>query len=268
MCNSPETASLFESIHLRRRRICTRRSGRGLLLLALFLGLVPTARAGRTWYVDRVNGNDRKDCRSPQTACQTIGHAISLTKRGDAIIVAAATYQENLNIPFSLRIVGAGAATTMIDGGGVASPVLSTNPRAHVTLSRLTMRNGGGLGDGGGIYNCFATMTIINSIISGNTATRRMGSLGFGGGIYNCPGGTLTIINSTLSGNSAEEGGGICNGGSLTIVNTTFTGNTARNLRGGGIRNYGSLTINNSTFNGNSAPGGSGGGIHNGQLFG
>jgi hypothetical protein len=185
-------------------------------------------------------------------------------------MVAAATYLENLTIPHSLNIVGAGAATTIIDGGGVGSVIL--NNRSGVTVSRVTMRNGGGdggggVGDGGNVYNCFATLTIMDSIITGGSVRRGPGFDGYGGAIYNCPSSTMTIINTTISGNRAEEGGGICNGGTLTISNSTFSGNVARHRKGGGIRNYGTLTINNSTFSGNRASG-IGGGIHNGGLFG
>jgi predicted outer membrane repeat protein len=238
-----------------------------LAVLTLF-GVLPTAQAHSKWYVDGVNGSNRNDCKSPQTACKTIGHAISLSSRGDSILVASATYAENLGIPFSLKIIGSGAARTIVDGGGVASVVLILNPKAHVTLSQITMRNGGGQGDGGGVYNCFATVTIDSSILSGNSATSGMGNLGYGGAIYNCPGSTMTIINSTFTRNSAENGGAICNGGTLTINNSTFRENIARHRKGGGIRNYGVLTINNSTFSGNRAPHGTGGAIHNGQLFG
>jgi hypothetical protein len=237
--------------------------------LTLFAA-VPTALASSKWYVDGVDGSDNNDCESSQTACKTIGRAVSHSARGDFIMVAAATYLENLTIPHSLNIVGAGAATTIIDGGGVGSVIL--NNRSGVTVSRVTMRNGGGdggggVGDGGNVYNCFASLTIMDSIITGGSVRRGPGFDGYGGAIYNCPSSTMTIINTTISGNRAEEGGGICNGGTLTISNSTFTGNVARHRKGGGIRNYGTLTINNSTFSGNRASG-IGGGIHNGGLFG
>ena len=67
------------------------------LVLVLFLALAPSALAW-TWYVDGVNGNDNNDCKTAQTACQTIGHAISLASSQDSIMVAPATYKENLTI--------------------------------------------------------------------------------------------------------------------------------------------------------------------------
>jgi hypothetical protein len=215
-----------------------------LLLLALSLVVVPTALASNTWYVDGVHGKNKNDCKSPETACKTIGHAISLAHSGDSIKVAAATYSENLTIGFSLKIIGSGAVTTIIDGGGIGTVVSISNASAHVALSMVTIRNG----SGGGIING-GTLTISNSTISGNAAF-------FGGGIFNS--GTLTISNSTLSGNTAHYGGGIRNQGKLTINNSTLAQNSAGPIQGhggfgGGIFNYaGTLTINNSSLSGNS----------------
>jgi len=230
-----------------------------LLLVAVFLALAPTALASSTWYVDGVNGSDNNDCKSPQTACKTIGHAISLASSGDSIMVAAATYTENLNIGFSLKIVGSGASTTIVDGGRKGSVVTISNSSARVALSRLMIRNGSAE-VGGGISNG-GTLTINSSTLTQNEAYR-------GGGISN-DGGTLTINTSTISGNGAAGhskvgggGGGIVNynGGTLTINNSTLTQNEA--YRGGGISNdAGTLTISNSTVSGNSAD--QGGGIYN-----
>jgi hypothetical protein len=95
----------------------------GLPFLVFFLTLSSTALASTTWYVDGVKGNDSNGCKSPQHACKTITHAISLASSGDSIMVAAATYTENLTIGFSLKIVGSGAKTTIIDGGGIKTVV-------------------------------------------------------------------------------------------------------------------------------------------------
>jgi hypothetical protein len=232
------------------------------------LGVRDSAPSHRRWYVDGVRGNNKNACTSRREPCKTIGHAIRLSSRGDSIVVAAATYPENLSVPFSLKIVGAGSATTVVDARHLASAFLITHNGSAVTLSGMTMRNGGGRGDGGGIYNCFTTLTVVDSIIEDSSVRPGNGSAGFGGGIYNCPGSTLTIINTTIARNRAEQGGGICNGGLLTIVNSTFRDNMARRHKGGGIRNYGTLSITNSTFSGNGAQGGDGGAIHNGFYIG
>jgi len=91
-----------------------------LLTVALFLAVAAHALASTTWYVNGVSGNDSSNCLSPSTACKTIGHAISLASSGDSLMVAAATYAEHLSISFSLRILGSGSTTTIIDGVALA----------------------------------------------------------------------------------------------------------------------------------------------------
>jgi hypothetical protein len=266
------------------------------------LFLAPTALASSTWYVDGVNGSDSNNCKTRLHACKTIGHAISLAHSGDSIMVSAAVYRENVAIGFSLKIIGSGAKTTIIDGGGVNTVVAIPNPNAHVALLKVTIRNGraavGHCGftlcvEGGGIYNS-GTLSVIDSTISGNVAflqekscylyTLRPSCLALGGGIYNSVG-TLTISKSTIMGNVANvsclyncfaAGGAILNGGSVTINNSTISGNNAFasskylsvSSFGGGISNSVStnVTVNNSTISGNgalSSGGGIGGGISN-----
>ena len=113
---------------------------------------------------------------------------------------------------------------------------------------------------GGGINNnqygnAYATMTVRNSTLVGNSASNS------GGGFYNR--GTLTLESSTLSGNSTQGfGGGIENfSGTLTVQNSTLSGNSA--AYGGGIHNWeaGTLIVNNSTLSSNS-DWGYGGGIY------
>jgi len=229
--------------------------------------------ASSKWYVDGVHGSDNNNCESRQHACKTISNALSLTLPGDSIFVAPAIYHETLFIYFNLEIIGSGANTTIVDGGRVYGQVVvvGSEPKVPVKLTGMTFRNGAGEEDGGGIYNCFGTLTVIDSIITGNRITSGNGSYGYGAGIYNCPSSTLTLINTTISNNSALIGGAICNGGTLTIIDSTISGNTAREQMGGGIANYGTLTVTNSTFSGNTARrslvGSLAGGILNGGLF-
>jgi hypothetical protein len=243
-----------------------------VVALTLF-AFAPMAMASSKWYVDGVHGSDNNNCESRRHACKTISNALSLTLPGDCIFVAPAIYHETLFIYFNLEIIGSGAKTTIVDGGGVNSQVVvvGSEPKVPVKLSGMTFRNGAGEEDGGGIYNCFGTLTIIDSIITGNRIASGNGSYGYGAGIYNCPSSTLTLINTTISNNSALIGGAICNGGTLTIIDSTISGNTAREQMGGGIANYGTLTVTNSTFTGNTAHrslvGSLAGGILNGGLF-
>lgn len=257
-----------------------------LLSLALSLALSPMALAS-TWYVDGVNGEDANDCKSPATACGTIGHAISLSASGDSIQIAAATYQENLSIPFDLTLNGAKASTTIIDVGYNLTVITIGGTGAHVNVSNLTIQRGNAPIRGGGIYN-YGILTVSNSIFYLNTGysggaifnagTATISNTGFltngTGGVHTayCGAidnqGTMTITNSTLSGNSDAPtnftyGGAICNSGTMTINDSTLTNNSSDGVdtgAGGAIYNLAQLAINNSTFSGNSASGVYGGG--------
>jgi hypothetical protein len=239
-----------------------------VVALTLFAAM-PIASASN-WYVDGKHGNDNNNCKSRQHACKTISNALLLTLPGDSVFVAPAIYHENLfYIPFELNVIGSDAETTIVDGGnGGQGVVIGSEPKAKVTISKMAFRNSTGLIDsGGGIYNCFGTLTVTDSIITRNRIHGGQGNFGYGGGIYNCPDSTLTLINTTVSDNSAEIGGAICNGGMLTIINSTFSGNVAHH-KAGAIANYGTLFIVNSTFSGNSSgSAGIAGAIMNGGLF-
>jgi hypothetical protein len=252
-----------------------------LLLPGLLVALPPCAVASATWYVDGVSGSDSNNCLSPPTACKTIGHAISLASSGDSIIVAPATYTESLTIGISLSVIGSGARTTIIDGGGVQRVVNVSS--GTVTLAGLTIRNGfvswGYGGVGAGILNS-GNLLVIASTITGNLVSGicpfRGACNAAGGGIYNSIGATLTLRNSTVSRNmvqtastytgeyvSIAQGGGVFNRGSMSISNSTVAGNTARRAPGngfvryygGGISNIGTVIISNSTINGNTGGG-------------
>ena len=236
--------------------------------------LLPTSALAQPimWYVNGVNGNDSNNCQTAETACKTIVHAISLALSGDSIIVAPATYTENLSISVSLRILGAGANTTIIDGGAKASVVNIS--QGNVTLYGITIRNGAAR-YGGGISNG-GNLSVIASTISGNKATFRFclhnqTCTALGGGIYNSN--SLTIGSSAVVGNSVEGlpssgcyialahcltyGGGIFNQGMMIMSNSTVADNLSYSgsgsAYGGGIFNQASAVISNGTVSGNSA---------------
>ena len=221
-----------------------------------------------TFYVDGLKGSDKNDCLSPQSACKTIQHAVAISGSGDKIVVAPAVYRENVNVHHGVQIIGAGPDKTIVDAHMNGSGISVAFATIDVTIAGMTVRNGTGSPDGGGIYHCFGTITIDDVVLEGNSVPSTTVD-GFGGAMYNCPASTMTIIDSTIRNNIANAGGAICNGGVLTIINSTFSGNTARDLRGGGaVFNYGTLHVANSTFSGNTAAAGVGGAIRNGLLFG
>jgi hypothetical protein len=190
---------------------------------------------------------------------------------------------QNTSTSFAGGILNDGAVTvtncTLSGNLALFASAIMNRSGTMVVMDSTLRDNSATFYGGSGILNN-ATLTVINSTLSGNSA------FSIGGGIIND--GALTVINSTLSGNSAEDGGGISNAGTLTVTNSTFSGNSASRdgggivnsesgtlivtnsilsgnsaLRnGGGISNTGTLTVSSSTFSGNSAN--LGGGIYNG----
>jgi nitrous oxidase accessory protein NosD len=126
-----------------------------------------------TRYVNGGSGSNANSCTSSSTACKTIGHAISLAASGDSIMVAAATYTENLTLAKNVKVIGSTTAT-IIDGGAKGI-VIKISAGVSGTLQHLTIRNGLAL-NGGGILN-YGTLAIKSCIITGNQTK----SLGFGG---------------------------------------------------------------------------------------
>ena len=142
--------------------------------------------------------------------------------------------------------------------GNNASRVFNINSGKTANIIGLTI-SGGSAASGAAVLND-GTLTLVNSLITGNNSS------GGGGGIGNSATGILTLINTTISGNNAAtSGGGISTDGTLTIINSTITNNTADSDNnasgtGGGIFvNAGTTTLKNTIVAGNlNADGGSG----------
>jgi predicted outer membrane repeat protein len=183
------------------------------------------------------------------------------------INVAAGWYQENVKIGRAVTINGAGASSTIVDGGGTncilmqcTKSVFTINQPFAVILSGLTIKNGYNgsetgaypYGASGGIQiAAAANVTVMNSILSNNSTFNY-----YGGAICLCHiNGTLTVRNSTFSGNVSPNGGAIWNYGRATVIDSTFSGN--RSMEGGAIKTYAPISLSGNTFYGNEATYGS-----------
>jgi CSLREA domain-containing protein len=168
-----------------------------------------------------------------------------------------AASQGDLDISSEIKIVGAGAGSTVIDANKL-DRVFDIQFAGDATISGVTIQNGDNVAQGGGIKlsggGGGARLTLDDVIVSGNTASSE------GGGIYND--GTLTVTNSTLSGNNtAPQGGGLFNVQDAYLTGVTISGNSAD--FGGGINNANqgiTLSLTNVTISGNTATS-QGGGI-------
>ena len=141
---------------------------------------------------------------------------------------------------------GNGTGTSSGNGGAIyANGGTLTLDRVHITQNSA----GAGFAGGGVFFSSGTNHRIINSTFSVNQAPDCAGFYNFNG--------TLTVVNSTISGNTASTnvGGGFCSGGAssnTTLRNVTITNNAAPN--GGGIYHFGgSLNFGNTIIAGNRA---------------
>lgn len=258
----------------------------GLVLAALFalllatIGSGPVAAVGFTVNttvdaVDAVPGDG--SCATAAANCSlraAIQEANALSGP-DSISVPAGAYalsvadgdgSVDLDVTASITLNGAGAGSTVFDGGGL-DRVVDVQSSEAVFISNITVRNGNATsasGDGGGIRNVGGQLHLSSLAIEDNDAPDAL--IG-GGGLYNTLG-TVTIADSTVSGNTAAGasagGGGIANeAGTVALTNVTLSGNSAP--MGGAIYNTdsaaieGSVTGNNVTIAANTSA--------NGALF-
>ncbi len=121
--------------------------------------------------------------------------------------------------------LGAGGTSGL--GGGIDN-------QGTLTLSTSTVAASSAI-DGGGIANeTGATLTLEESTLSGNSGTS-------GGGLYNA--GAANLVNDTIAQNSGLDGGGVFNTGTFQSVNVTIADNTAQTGGlGGGIDAAGGAT--------------------------
>ena len=141
-------------------------------------------------------------------------------------------------------------------GGAVVSGGSVVLASSSVTASMAYGPSGNTQGGGGGLY-ALRSVTLDESVVSGNESHGRAAGI--------CAvAGDVTIRNSTISDNHSDlEGGGVfaqgcygvCTVGEFTttIENSTISGNTS-STNGGGVHvTYGNVVVRNSTITANSA---------------
>lgn len=209
-------------------------------------------------------------CVGKQPACYaTIQAALDAASDGDRITIAPGNYAGPITIDKSVQLVGAGAAATIIEGGGPVVTIGAAGAASEPIVSIAGVTVTGGLSNsnplggtafavGGGIEipgaagdRTGATVSISDSVITGNRVTPRTLSMPPG-----------------LCGSRAcafALGGGIDNFGALTVTDTRVTHNvagstatdssTATEADGGGIYNHpqGILTLRRSLVSDNRA---------------
>ena len=224
-------------------------------------------------------------------AYSQVADAVADAQTGDTIQVAAGTYRGGFSIGVSVKIVGAGAGSTVISGGGPVITIGSFGATKEPTVSIDAVTITGGVTRtspdpfsgqagvwalGGGVEippkangRSGAAVTITNSVITANRAAPSIASSGFaragGGGIDNW--GTLSLANTTVSDNqvggriaSHALGAGVLNWNTASLTDSSVSANGATttgpnacngNAVGGGIESFGTLTLSGGSVTNN-----------------
>ncbi len=180
---------------------------------------------------------------------------------GGAVITAAGlTNQRVLDVPVlatvtlqHLTLTGALLTGTTSTSAGAG---LRAMAGAVVNVQDCTITSNTTADEGAGVYatGVGTTVNVLRSVISNNTIN---GATGFGGGLRTALSASLSIVETTVSGNtSTAAGGGLNHGtstGTVVIDRSLFVNNTAisQNTGGGAASCGGPCTITNSTFSGN-----------------
>jgi hypothetical protein len=219
-------------------------------------------------YVATTGLDGSNDCRDPGAPCRTIGHAIPQAVAGDAILVAAGTYNESLTIcqPLSLQGGYESAAwtrdlslyETVADGVAGPQPVVWFQPGSDgALLDGFTVTGGD---EQGGIVVDSAVVDIANCHVADNHNEPE-----WGGGVHVKNGATVVISQTTIIHNSSGSAGGlgVLWDSDVTLVDSVVGDNWTTWGAGGGIGVWfgATLTVSDSIISDNTTPT-SGGGIH------
>ncbi len=177
-----------------------------ILISILFVSAAPAA----TWCV---NPSGTNGCMT------TISAAVTAAAAGDTVSVAAGTYQEMVTIGVPLSLIGADAATTIIEAQGLANGIyvdgIDNKSLAGVFISGFTVQNAN--------YEGILVTNASGVTISGNIVQGSNVSLDFAG--QSCPG-----IPAFETAEGFDCGEGIHLSGA---DHATVSGNTVQNNSGG-----------------------------------
>lgn len=205
--------------------------GTASLVLAASLAALPTGAAAMAHH--------RALCVAHHRGCyRTVQAAVAAAHQGDTVRIGRGTFRGGVRVLTSLHLVGSGAGSTIIRGGG---PVLTigrfgATREPAVSIAGVTVTGGrtrssaqsrrllgrpGALALGGGIevppgvkFSTGATVTITDSVITGNHVAPR-----------------VTVRSGLPCGRACPfalaGGGGIDNWGMMTLTNVVVSDNTA-----------------------------------------
>lgn len=192
---------------------------------------------------------------------KTLSYAVSHTSPGSqqvVLVLAAGTYDANINLKNNMSLLGQTPATTIIKPSSIVDETIEAVNVLNIVIKNVTItdsytaiyadsaglmvsnciiKNNSALPTyGGGLNISDSEAFIFDSIIENNKASQ------YGGGIY-CTNTTPVLYNCQIRDNQSENRGGglyIANAPSATLRGTKLSGNTSK--AGGGLYLHTSVT--------------------------
>jgi hypothetical protein len=167
----------------------------------------------------------------------TIQAAINAAAQGDTVLVAAGTYQEQIDfLGKAINVVSEGGpGVTVIDAGSAGSVVtFQTNESRQALLSGFTLTGGSSQIGGSGVRIVESSPTIRGNLVTGNAGCTGVGIYSY----FSSPRiENNTIANNTVSGCSGAWGIGIYVGGDsdAEIIGNQIADNAGADATGAGI---------------------------------
>ncbi len=188
----------------------------------------------------------------------TLRATLATAQAGDTVNIGVTgtitLTQGELPLNKSLTLIGPGASSLTIDGGGTgrvfhqtAATTGTTPPATAVTISGLTVTNGSVTGNGGGLLVDSGSLTLTGCVVANDGAQ-------VGGGVYVATGATIAATGCTFSGNASQtNGGGLWAGAGVapSLADCVFDSNAAYGGFGGGLFTGGGAAATRCAFTSN-----------------
>lgn len=217
----------------------------------------------------------KRDVSSMFNGTAALPARISFSTAGKLTLCGASTYFASITVLKSLEIVGTGAETSILDGGGKARLITTETQGTTTTIRDVRLVNGSAT-TGGALYCADTTVDVRDAVIANNRASGRGAGValdrctsnfsrvtirdnsGVNGGGLSALSGTATLTDMTFQKNTASTVGGALTsttGAVVNLIDSTVLENSSGNSQGGGAFIDGTLRCNNTTFNRNTGNG-------------